>query len=238
MNRDRYEELLGVLFDGTLSLEQAGELAAGLQSDAGLLRDLREHLVLWELWSQTLAPERSGDAFVAAWETRLRAESESAGAFGGRVLARVAARNAPVQLRAGFFAAIRRAAGWLQRPMGIAWTAALAGVAALAIFWLASSRSARAAVVIHGDAVCTACTLHEGHGHHPAVRVTANGVTHIYYLDPNQALIGSQNRFCAGPTPVTVEGTAREEDGRLRFSVRSVTFAAPSAPPKQGTPDR
>ncbi len=237
MNRDRYEELLGILLDGALSPEQAGELAAGLQSEAGLRRDLQEHLVLWELWSQTVAPERSAEAFLAAWKTRLRAESETAGAFGGRVLARVAAAEVQPRLLGGLRDAIDRAAHWLRRPLGIAWTTALAGVTVAAIGWLVLTRAARATVVIHGEAVCTACTLHEGRAHHPAIRVTEHGVARTYYLDPNPAVDALQDAFCNGPVPADAEGTERAEGGRLRFSARRVSFPAPAHPPASDESD-
>jgi hypothetical protein len=32
-----------------------------------LRQDLQHHLVLWETWSQSQAPERSAEAFVAAF---------------------------------------------------------------------------------------------------------------------------------------------------------------------------
>ncbi len=238
MSPARYEELLGILFDDTLSPGQADELAAGLQSDPGLLRDLQEHLILWELCSQALAPERSADAFVAGWRTRLRAESESAGTFDGRVLARVAAARDRGPLREGFLASIRQAAGRLRRPLGIAWAAAGACVAVVAIAWLIVSHPARAAVVIRGEAVCTACTLHEGHTHDPAMRVTENGVTRIYSLDRTPSVSGLQDYFCNGPAPATAEGTVREQQGQLRFSARSVSLPTPPKPSDGQKPDQ
>ncbi len=240
MTPSRYEELLCALLDGELSTEEADELAAGLRTQPDLLRDLARHLVLWEVWSQHAAPERSAEAFVAAWRTRLRAESEGTDAFPAGVLARVEAGGGE-DLSRGRARSERprgRASGWLaalgaaiRRPVGIAWTAALACAGLIGLLWLAGSHQARAMVAIQGEAVCTACTLHESHDHKPAIRVTAGGATHIYYLDSTPAVAGMQDRFCSGPTPAAADGAVRTEAGRLRMAADDVTFPAPPPPP-------
>ena len=91
MNSQRYQELLGRLLEGELSDAEAGELAAGLKEQPELQRELRSHLVLWELWSQQHTPERSADAFLNAWKTRLRVESEDADAFAEAMRLRIGA---------------------------------------------------------------------------------------------------------------------------------------------------
>ena len=98
MNQARYKELLGRLLDDQLSATEANELAVGLEADDRLREDLRHHLVLWELWSQQQAPERSSTAFIAAWQTRLRAEAEGADVFAGAVRARLAPRGKTGQI--------------------------------------------------------------------------------------------------------------------------------------------
>src|SRR5262249_19110445 len=50
------------------------ELRQGIASEPERLRDLREHLILWELWSQEHAPHRSAEAFCSGFQVRLRAE--------------------------------------------------------------------------------------------------------------------------------------------------------------------
>ena len=65
LDRDRYHELLGGLWDGELSDAQTEELARMLSSQPEWQRDFRQHLVLWDLWAQLTTPERSAAAFVA-----------------------------------------------------------------------------------------------------------------------------------------------------------------------------
>ncbi|HUL54719.1 MAG TPA: hypothetical protein VLT83_15045 [Opitutaceae bacterium] len=254
MRAERYEELLGSLLDGVLSAEEAGELAEGLRARPELKRDLAQHLVLWEVWSQHLAPERSAEAFVAAWRTRLRAESEGADVFGNGVLAELESRDRWVPTRflaapsAGFWRRICAIPGlirsWVEtlglaarRRAGVAWAAALICAGLLGLFWLAGPRSSRAMVTIHGEAVCTACVLHESHVHAPAIRVTAGGKTQIYYLDRTPAVAGLQDRFCSGPRPAVAEGTPTTAAGRLRFAARTVAFPAPPKAPDKPMPD-
>src|SRR5262245_64312450 len=89
MNSPRYQELLGRLLEGELSVAEAEELAAELRERSELQRDLRSHLVLWELWSQQHTPERSSDAFLNGWKTRLRVEGEDAEAFAEAMRTRI-----------------------------------------------------------------------------------------------------------------------------------------------------
>jgi len=228
MNVARYEELLGRLFEGELSEPEAAELAQELSANPGRQHDLQRHLMLWEVWSQHQAPERSAEAFVAAWKTRLRAENEDGDKFYQAVLDHLGNRG-------------RRFSTWvsalwtaLRRPKGMAW-AASAAVAGLAlVFWLAVPRSAQAMIAVEGEAVCPACVLHEGHQHTPAIRVHTGGKTLIYYLDRTPPLTLGQGYFCTGPHPITVEGKPRTERGRLLLDVTRTVLPPPLPKAKDG----
>jgi hypothetical protein len=230
MNPARYQELLGRLFEGELTEPEAGELAGELQAQPALQLDLHRHLVLWEAWSQHQAPERSAEAFVAGWKTRLRAENEETDAFFRKVRAQLETRGRRVT---AWFAQLR---GAMRRPTGIAWatSAVLAGLAV--VFWLAVPHPAQAMVTIQGEAVCPACVLHEGHAHVPAIRVHTDGTPRIYYLERSPALTGLQGRFCSGPTPATVEGQSHTVGGREMFTVSHIELPPP--PPKKPTADQ
>jgi hypothetical protein len=230
MNVARYEELLGLLFEGELSEAEAGELARELAARPELQPDLQRHLVLWEVWSQHQAPERSAEAFVAAWKTRVRAENEGADKFYQAVRDHLGTRGRRLST---WIAALWAA---LRRPKGMAW-AASAAVASLAmVFWLAVPRSAQAMIAIEGEAVCPACVLHESHQHTPAIRVHQGGTTLIYYLDRTPPLTIGQGYFCTGPHPITVEGKTRTVNGRLLLDVSRTVL--PPAPPKKSGDQR
>src|SRR5262249_46477452 len=80
-----------------------------------------------------------------------------------------------------------------------------------AVLWFAAARSARAVTVLKGEAVCTACVLHESQEHAPALRVIAGPSTNIYYLDRSPAIAALQNYFCGGPTAPAVGGKGKRE---------------------------
>ena len=153
MNSQRYQELLGRLLEGELSDAEAEELAAGLKERPEMRRDLRSHLVLWELWSQQHTPERSSEAFLNAWKTRLRVEREDADAFAEAIRTRIGAphpRTGAIEFFVRFFA------GAIRRPKGMAWAASLLIAISAALLWFAGARSAQAVTVLKGEAVCTA----------------------------------------------------------------------------------
>jgi hypothetical protein len=117
MNSQRYQELLGRLLEGELSDAESEELAAGLKERPEMRRDLRSHLVLWELWSQQHTPERSSEAFLNAWKTRLRVEREDADAFAEAIRTRIGVphpRTGAIEFFVRFFA------GAIRRPKGMA----------------------------------------------------------------------------------------------------------------------
>ena len=98
------------------------------------------------------------------------------------------------------------------------------------VLWFAAPRSAQAVTTLRGEAVCTACVLHESHEHAPAVRVIAGTVTNVYYLDRNPDLAALQDYFCGGPNAAIAEGRPRTENGRLLFEATTVTIPAASQP--------
>lgn len=223
---DRYHELLGSVFDGEISDAQAEELAQMLSSEPGWRRDFRQHLVLWDLWGQLTTPERSAASFAAAWKTRLAAEA-GAEEFHEAVRTKLEAAT-PQRGRLGPGVAIKTWWGaWkaaLHRPAGLAWATIITVVVFAGLLWLALPRSAHATVTIHGEAVCTACVLHQTHECRPAIRVTAGGATRIYFLETNRAVAGLQEHFCNGPAPVIATGTTATKGGRLLFEAASVVL--------------
>jgi hypothetical protein len=226
MNSQRYQELLGRLLEGGLSEAEAGELAAELRERPELQRDMRSHLVLWELWSQQHTPERSAAAFLNGWKTRLRVEEEDSDVFADAMRTRI---DAP-PLRTGAIVSFVRVLGAIRRPKGMAWAASMLIVISAAILWFAGAKSAQAITVLKGEAVCTACVLHETQDHAPALRVVAGLSTNIYYVDSSPALAALQSYFCSGPTTATAEGKARVEKGRRLFQAATVTFPEANRP--------
>jgi hypothetical protein len=77
MNQERYEELVGRVLDDEASSIEVAELEHGLRGQPQRLEDFQCHLVLWELWSQECRRERSAEAFVEGWRTRLAAEAQA-----------------------------------------------------------------------------------------------------------------------------------------------------------------
>jgi hypothetical protein len=217
VNRTRHQELLGRLLEGELTGAEAEEMARSLSASPALQEDLRQHLVLWELWSQHQAAERSAESFVSAWKTRLRAESEGVDAFTDAVRKRI---QSPGMIEI----LLRACRAMIRRPAGIAWTVSLLLVGAVTILWFAAPRSAHAMATIEGEAVCTACVLHESHQHMPAIRVAHGGATRIYYLDRNRVVVGLQDYFCNGPTPAVAKGKTRMDHRRRLFNATTVTL--------------
>lgn len=253
MKPERFEELMQQLLDGELPPSAGAELAAELRVRPEWRRELRQHLVLWELWAQQQAPERSADAFVAGWETRLRAERRSE-RFVAEVEQRIrtdADRDDSADCRAGSPdpAGASEAAGsgdpvlqqhahgvfrwWqaLQQPAGALW-AAVSVIAFAAVAWLAVPHRAVATVTVQGEAVCTACVLHETHEHLPAIRVRDGGRTEILYVqsDPKDFLrIGD---YCTAPVPLVATGRVRTEHGRRLFDAQTVAGTTDGARPR------
>ena len=77
MNQERYKALVGRVLDDEASSIEVAELEHGLRDEPERLEDFQCHLVLWELWSQECRRERSAEAFVEGWRTRLAAEAQA-----------------------------------------------------------------------------------------------------------------------------------------------------------------
>lgn len=225
MTDEVYERGLGQLLDGAMTPAEEAAFAAYLRDRPDLIRDLQQHLVVWELWSQQQAPERSAQAFADSWQTRLAAEG-NAEAFCRAVEARVASPDAP-RIPSGIGAWVRRLSSSLWLP-GHRW-ATLASAAATVVLVVgyfligAASSSAGPMVTIEGEAVCTRCILHETHDCRPAVRVVAEGTEKIYYLDATAAVKQCHAPFCSkDPVRVRATGTTSVDHGHLRLEATAV----------------
>jgi hypothetical protein len=232
MNTGRFEELLGQLFDGDLSAAEGDELAAMLRADPSRRRELRQHLVLWELWAQQQTPERSASSFLAACRTRLRAERQGE-SFLEELKTRIPrGADGPVMpaLLGGWWTALRR-------PARLAWAASVMLAACAVFLWLLTPHSARATTTLHGEAVCTACILHLTHEHLPAIRVHDGSTTRIYYVESDPRAILELGDFCAAPIPLVATGKTGTKDGRLLFDAQTVKadpqHARPPEPPNE-----
>lgn len=215
MTDERFESLTGRMLDGELPAAEREELVAAVRADPNRRRELRQHLILWELWAQQQAPERSEEAFLAAWHTRLRAERR-----GDEFVSEVRER---LSHRARAASVFSRARGWWSAfggPIQIG-CAAAAVVVLVACFWLVLPSNARATTTLKGEVICTACMLHETHEHLPAIRVQGEGAPRIYYVDSDPHRVAMPEHFCQAPVPLTVTGRSKMRNGRLMFDVES-----------------
>lgn len=219
MTPERFEALLGGLLDDALSPAEAGELAGELGRSPERLRAVRAHLAMWELWSQTQVPERSAEAFVAAWRTRWQAENENPDEFSGALRARIEGER-PVPKPAGL-------QPYWRRPVTLLGALGLAAAGAV-VLWLATPGTSLAATRLQGETVCTHCGLQEPGPHAPALRVRESGRVRIVYLDRTPVLAGRQGRFCGGPVAASVEGRLHREGDREYLEPAKIHFAATS----------
>ena len=237
MTLERYQELFGRVFDGELAAGEAEELAQGLGERPEWREDLHGQLVLWELWAQDVVPERSAEAFVAAWRQRAMAEAD------------VPEFQAAVRTRLEQEAGRRRGAAWaaalrhwwwtLPHSAGLAWAAGVVAAAFVVVFSLTVPHSTAAAVTLRGEAVCPACVLHIGHEHLPAIRVGHGDTARIYYLQTNQTVAALQPYFCGGPTPAEATGREKTTNGHRVFEADTVRVpAAGKNPPKPKADER
>lgn len=229
MKAARYRELLGGLLEDNLSPNEAEELGFALKSSPALRRDLRQHLALWEMWSQDQSPERSATRFIHSWETRLRADSEGPNEFAAAVQEKLedydqggfadqARKEARPQEATG-----RRMALWFQglrifsrRRARLFWPIS-AAIVLLGYAWVATTRSSSAAMTIRGEGICTVCTLNQGHEHLQAIQVIrAGNDRRLYYLEKNQISAGVF--FCDGPIPVVGKGYLKTNETRLSLA--------------------
>lgn len=213
MSRDRYEALVGALLeDGRLSPDESEELASLLKADGALRDDLRRQLILWDLCAQQHAPERTAESFVAACHTRLRASGEPEdAAFLDALRHRLATPKRPAGV-------IRR---WIRGPLALAWAAPLAAAVLAIVLWLGAPREA-VATTLHGEAICTACMLHESHEHRPVLRYHDGAEEKLCYLECELAVAHAIGNYCAGPVPIDATGGLRREEGRLVLAVQAL----------------
>ncbi len=233
MNPERYEDLLSRLLEGEITAPEAEDLARALAESPALRRNLQQHLVLWETWSHAQSPERSAEAFVRGLKTRLQAEGEGVDAFAAAVRTELESHGFRQgqeleESQAILLGPSRRLTDTIRtklrslwamayRPSGIVWATSLTLLAIIGVVWLASPRSAQAMTTIKGEVVCTACVLHEGHEHWPALRVVTADGTSIYYLEHNPVAAGIQAH--GTPKPLVASGYVRTEGEHHLFRV-------------------
>lgn len=226
MTAARYEYLSNRALDSELTEAESSELAQALIENSVQKNDFIQLLLFWETWSQSVAPERSAEAFVAAWKTRQSAEIDSE-VFAAAVESKLT--NKRLSLFSQAATSVVCWLAWLRRPAALACTAT--AVVALAFgLWFAITQTANARVSIAGEAVCPACVLHESQEHSAAVRTRIGESAQVYYLDRSPDLDQRQGTFCSGPNPIKVEGRLRKTDGHLHLKAEHVEF-----PPKTTT---
>lgn len=211
----RYDELVSILMDGEPTESELTELEQMLKENPELAKELRDHLLTWESWSQSVAPERSPESFLAACHTRLKAEADST----------------------HFRQSTMRQITPTHRP--IAWASGLAAAALITLAFLYSLKppgpdnpgltpslaTEPQSVSIEGESVCTQCTLNQEGGHNKGVRFTgANGAIQLLLLKRDPSLRVHTPHFCGGPTPVLVAGTLVREDGQELLATTSLEF--------------
>lgn len=221
----RYEYLSNRALDSELTEKEASELAQALTEDSGRKDDFVHLLLFWETWSQSVAPERSAEAFVAAWKTRQSAEIDSED-FAAAVESKLADKQPSPSPFSQAATSVVSWLAWLRRPASLVCTAAVV-VALVFGLWFATTQTANARVSIAGEAVCPACVLHESREHSAAVRTRIGDTAQVYYLDRSPDLDRKQGTFCSGPNPIKVEGRLRKAKGHLHLKAEQVEF-----PPK------
>lgn len=228
MSQERYEQLLAILLDEELPPGAAAQLQAGLCKYPQLQRDLRRQLLLWELWSQHAAEERSADSFVEAWKTRARTAGDSE-RFLKSVTERVGAPLSEWKYRVAFW---KR---W--RPLQVAFAILAVAAVAMAGWWtqqqLFKSQPAAPAVIelpspgpdgmvtITGEGVCIWCVLHETNHPGPAIRLRQGNATRIIYLD-FPAFKNELHQYFAGGGSVTASGILTETNGRMVLETQHI----------------
>ncbi len=233
MSDERFHELLALLLDDELTAEQEAELCRGLEARPELRHEVRAHLALWERWSQQVNAERSGEAFVAGWRTRMRAEERAdAETFTQRVLTSLPPEKPRIP--------------WWRVWWPLELAAACAIVALIFLLGhrpsdeppVAQSRPAPRAVEtpnvptpepglqlvsLRGEGVCTHCTLGEDGPHRMALRMPAGQAgaqPAIYLFEDGEAMHGQM--YCAQRPQLIARGTVRASDGRPLLHVQSL----------------
>jgi hypothetical protein len=165
--------------------------------------------------------------------TRQRAEQESE-AFVAEVKGRLAHRDcadpAPSADRQMHALGQLISDAWrvmrASRALRLATTSSAAVALVVAVwFW---PHQAHATVTLEGQAICTACALHETHAHLPAIRVRQGDRTNVYYVSAGQLAIMRLGDYCIAPLPVVVTGATEVHGGRWTIEVENAQ-RAPSA---------
>ena len=252
MTSARYQELLGCLLEGELKPVEADELARELSESPALRQDLRQHLVLWDVWAQHQSPERSEAAFVQSWKTRLRSQEEDSDAFTRTVTPGIRAdlrgeqghkqpeptlqdSKNPGTSTGNFLDWIVSLYSMVRSSTAMA-TASMAIIVFAIVFGISSWPAH--ATTLKGEAICTSCFLHESQEHTPAMRVMTGNNAQIVYLDRNKAVEGLQGRFCSGPAPAMAQGKSRTEGKRALFNAAKIEFPNVTAPSPTNKNDR
>jgi hypothetical protein len=206
MTEARYHELLGRMLDSRISEADAEELRRGLETDQARLRDLREHLTLWELCAQEHLPDRGADAFRKRFEARLMAEIDRADDIVADPLPWAASGSWLFRRRVYLACA---AGVILALTSGLLWVRAPAGPEA------ADRRQPPVRLVsLKGEAVCTHCILHQTEACQLALRVHQSGREELWDVNDEGAESNLGRAYCHGATPVLAQGSLRSEHGR------------------------
>jgi len=232
MTEARYHELLGQMLDSGLTDADAEELRRGLEAEPGRIRDLREHLILWDLCAQEPESPRGSDAFCRGFLDRLRTECEPPHTTrvpavrdhefvsGDRKRWR---RWAILTCAAGVLLALTVGVLLNRPPQGHAMVNhdpagtpverpnVLAPAPGSAV---ASQTSAIRPVSLRGDAICTRCILHQTERCQMAIRVQESGKPAVLLVNSDGATVGDLGHaYCLRPVPVLAEGSVRLEKG-------------------------
>jgi hypothetical protein len=206
MSEARYHELLGRMLDGRISEADAEELRRGLETDQARLRDLREHLILWELCAQEQSPDRGADPFRQRFEARLMAEIDRGQGVVADPLpwaepgSRLFRRRVHLACAAGVILAL---------TAGLLWIRPTAGPEA------ADRRQGPVRLVsLKGEAVCTRCILHQTEACQLALRVHQSGREELWVVNDQGAESNLGRAYCHGATPVLAQGSLRSEHGQ------------------------
>jgi hypothetical protein len=229
MTDARYQELLSQLLESTLSETDAGELRLGLEDEPQRMRDLREHLVLWELWAQEQSDHRSAEAFNRGFQMRLHAEME------GQVslttpsdvpLRRRHRRRVALSFAAGVLLLMTAVAVFWQRsprrievatsgPVGAPIAGSPRGPAPSPEPQGPHAKSPAARLVsLHGEGVCARCILHMTDACQLTIRVREGEREELFLVDADPVSRDLVPACCAKPIPIFAQGEAHTENGR------------------------
>jgi anti-sigma factor RsiW len=211
----RYDELLSLYLDGEPSEQELDELVELLKADDALAKDFREQLIVWEHYSQSVAPERSFRAFEEAMKVRLRAEIDA------RSFQKATRKRIRTTRILRFAVPIAAVAAVLSLMIGVFWSKDSAPVN----LNQASVIPVMQSVEVQGESVCTVCTLHHEGSHSKAIRFTDGaGETQVLLLENDPELRSHTGKFCGGPNHVHVHGETHEAEGAPLLAVSELKY--------------